>query len=139
MKGRAVVSDWNEFTHNGKQLFKESEFLSRGIKPVIDLGFMRKLFKARVKANVPFVITSGGRTIEHNKSVGGTANSDHLFGGNLLTVCGCDIAAPDSGTRYKIIKACMEAGLDRFKVYKGKKIIHVGLSLRNPGGMFMLD
>ena len=58
-----------QYTH-----FKEEE-----IKGLIT-PFVINLDIARERADVPFIITSGLRTEEENKKVGGVVNSKHLTG-----------------------------------------------------------
>ena len=41
---------------------------------------LTELEKARKFLNVPFIISSGYRTPEHNKEIGGKPNSQHLLG-----------------------------------------------------------
>jgi len=80
--------------------------------------FVGKLQKARDIADIPFVITSGYRCVKHNKEVGGSENSEHLFG------LAADIACTDSRSRYKIITALLKAGFIRIGI--GKNFIHAG-------------
>ena len=44
----------------------------------MDTQFLDMINDARQYANVPFVITSGYRTKDHNKKVGGSTTSSHL-------------------------------------------------------------
>ena len=44
----------------------------------MDLDFLHKLDEARTIAGVPFKITSGYRTPEHNAICGGRVGSSHL-------------------------------------------------------------
>jgi hypothetical protein len=83
----------------------------------IEDGFMRALDEAREVAGVPFNITSGYRCVTHNMAVGGKKGSAHRMG------LACDIHAPDSRTRYKILKGLIEAGFVRIGV--SKDFIHV--------------
>ena len=43
-----------------------------------DRGFLERLERARVRADIPFKITSGSRCKKHNKDVGGVDSSAHL-------------------------------------------------------------
>lgn len=71
---------------------------------------MSMLDNARHIAGVPFIITSGLRTEEHNKEVGGMADSSHLRG------LACDIACSDSPTRYLMLYSFFVAGFKRIEV-----------------------
>ena len=46
----------------------------------MDNAFLQMLDDARGIAGIPFKITSGYRSVSHNKSVGGVQNSSHLIG-----------------------------------------------------------
>jgi len=79
-----------------------------------------KLEIARAIASVPFVITSGARCPWYNDvKKGFSKTSSHRLG---LAV---DIAAPNSATRFKILKALFNAGFTRIGYNGPKKFIHV--------------
>lgn len=81
-----------------------------------DDKFVDMLNYARSIAKIPFVITSGYRCEEHNKEVGGTANSAHTRG---LAV---DIKAANSTKRFIIVNALLRAGFKRIGI--GKTFVH---------------
>lgn len=88
----------------------------------INKDFLVKLNAARHSAGVPFIINSGVRSPEHNQEVGGKKDSSHLStteGG----ACAADIAATDSVTRWKIIKALVDQKFNRIGI--AKSFIHV--------------
>ena len=62
----------------------------------MDSSFLAKLEQAREIAGIPFKITSGYRTKEHNAEVGGVPNSSHLIG------VASDIAVSGGADRYII-------------------------------------
>ena len=100
--------------------FKITEFASPdepGSGFYMDKDFVCLLDKARDLAGIPFKITSGFRSKEHNKKVGGIENSSHLRG---LAV---DIYTPDSKSRFLIIDSLLRVGLTRIGV--GRNFIHV--------------
>jgi len=86
------------------------------IKDPLIIGLSDKLLtmldNARTVAEVPFVITSGLRTVEHNKEVGGLPDSSHLEG---LAV---DIQCKDSFNRFNIIYGLFVAGFRRIGISK---------------------
>ena len=79
--------------------------------------FLAKLDKAREYAGVPFRINSAFRTPEHNKEIGGVANSSHLKG---LAV---DIGVTDSRNRFIVLESLINIGFNRIGV--AKSFIHV--------------
>lgn len=83
----------------------------------MDRDFIQKLDIARHISGVPYQITSGYRTHEHNIEVGGVADSSHRKG---LAV---DISAVHSRTRYKVLMGLIRAGFTRIGI--GKTFIHV--------------
>ena len=106
--------------------FTEKEINCRcGCGKTLDKDFLDKLNKARERADIPFVINSGARCEEYNKKVGGVKNSDHLYG------CAVDIAYTNNRAFYRIVKSCIDEGIDRFVFYKG--FVHCGLSKHNIG------
>ena len=78
----------------------------------MDTNFLTKLEEARELAGIPFKITSGYRTKEHNKEVGGVPNSSHLIG------VAADIAVSSGSERYTILNALIKAGFRRIGVAK---------------------
>lgn len=102
--------------------FKEKEIV--GLKPEL----VRMLDKARGIANTPFIITSGFRTPEHNKEVGGVENSSHIKG---LAV---DISVTTK-TRQNILRGLLNCGIPVF-IEDCPKHIHVDIdsSIHSLGG-----
>lgn len=80
---------------------------------------MTMLDNARTIADTPFRITSGLRTEEENKRVGGVVDSAHLKG---LAV---DIACSDMSKRFAMVYAFFVAGFKRIEI--GKNHIHVDI------------
>lgn len=71
---------------------------------------LRMLDEAREIADTPFRITSGYRTKQRNKRVGGVADSSHLDGWAV------DIACTNSIQRLKIVQALLQVGFNRIGV-----------------------
>jgi len=100
------------------QYFKLSEFDSpdsKGSGKNMTKEFLIKLEIARDIANVPFLISSGFRTPQHNISLKkqgykASANSSHLKG------CAADIVCKDSRTRQKILNGLILAGFTRIGI-----------------------
>lgn len=91
--------------------FKLSEFDDApGTGKNMKKDFLKKLDKARAIADVPFKITSGYRSKETNKRVGGVSTSSHLKG------CAADISCKDSSTRQKIVNGLIQAGFTRIGI-----------------------
>lgn len=86
--------------------FKESEVKG------LDITLILRLDRARGLAGVPFIITSGFRTQEENKRVGGVADSSHLKG---LAV---DLQCKNSKERYAILSGLIYAGFERIEICK---------------------
>ena len=78
----------------------------------MDLDFLHKLDEARTIAGVPFKITSGYRSIEHNAKVGGRVGSSHLKG------CAVDIAVNNSAHRSAVVQGLIKAGFTRIGIAK---------------------
>ncbi len=78
----------------------------------LDTELMAKLDAARGKSGVPFVITSGTRTPEHNAQlIGSVCGSAHLTG---LAV---DLACQDDHMLFSMISGLVQAGFRRYGIY----------------------
>jgi len=94
----------------------------------MDLQFLTKLESAREIAGIPFRITSGYRTKEHNDKVGGVQNSSHLVGK------AADIAVCSGGERYIILNSLIKAGFRRIGV--AKTFIHCDTDDSKPNSVW---
>jgi uncharacterized protein YcbK (DUF882 family) len=99
--------------------FTEKEIV--GLKPEL----VEKLDKARELAGIPFKITSGYRTAEHNSEVGGVDGSSHTKGEAV------DIQALTSNQHFLITKALMDVGFTRIS-RKYPRHIHVDIAQDKP-------
>ena len=93
----------------------------------MDQDFLEMLDEARSRAGVPFAITSGYRSEEHNAAVGGQRDSSHLKG------CAADIVAYTSRDRFLIVTALLESGFDRIGI--GEDFIHVDSDWEKAGNL----
>lgn len=78
-------------------------------------------------SGIPWKITSGFRTPEYNKNIGGAVNSDHLTGDAIDVLCRND------EERWKIIDGAMKAGFRRFGI--GEGFVHIGLAKHKAQGV----
>jgi len=97
----------------------------------MDRDFLTKLDLAREYAGIPFKITSGYRTKEHNeelrkKGYKASANSSHLVGK------AADIAVSSGAERYVILNALIKAGFKRIGI--AKTFIHCDTDSIDQGG-----
>ena len=97
--------------------FKESEFNDDRGECWIKDELVHDLEEVRRMAGVPFVITSACRNERQNAEVGGGPESSHLTGYAV------DISCPNSGKRWRIIKALIKSGFNRIGI--GSDFIHV--------------
>ncbi len=78
------------------------------------------LDKARGIAGIPFVITSGFRTAEQNKAVGGVPNSAHLKG------LAADILADTNLKRFAVLRGILATNTPCF-IEIAQKHIHIDI------------
>lgn len=90
----------------------------------IDHYLVDLLDEARNVAGIPFYITSGFRCEKRNREVGGVPDSAHIKG------LAADIYAADSKTRFKIVEALIEVGIQRIGIAKG--FIHADIDMDKP-------
>jgi zinc D-Ala-D-Ala carboxypeptidase len=109
--------------------FKLHEFDSPdlpGSGDMMEREFLEMLDNAREFAGFPFIVTSGFRSVPHNKSVGGVRNSSHLLG------WAADIAVTSSRKRFMIVDALLEAGFTRIGI--GEDFVHCDCDPEKPKG-----
>ena len=94
----------------------------------MDEQFLAKLEQAREIASIPFRITSGYRSKEHNAEVGGVSNSSHLIG------VAADIAVSSGSERYTILASLIKAGFRRIGV--AKTFIHCDTDDSKPNSVW---
>ncbi len=93
-----------------------------------------RLDMARGIAGVPFRITSGFRTPEHNAAVGGKDNSAHLRG------WAADLFVPtvSNRTRYHLVRGLFLAGFRRVVLYKDTDCVHADCDPSLPQDVLVL-
>lgn len=74
---------------------------------------LEKLQRARDAYKRPIRISSGYRTLAHNKSIGGAQNSSHVKGHAV------DISCSVSSDRFRLFLCLIQAGFTRIGVYDG--------------------
>ena len=109
-----MTNNLEHFTHDE---FDSPDRINTG--KLMNYEFLLKLDKARYIANITFKITSGYRTVKHNKEVGGVSNSSHLHG------LAADISATTSSQKFIIVNALLKVGFTRIGI--GNTFIHVDL------------
>lgn len=106
------------YTKMGNKYFSDEEL--QGLVPEL----VDKLTTARIKADVPFIITSGLRSCSANTTVLGVENSSHLTGKAV------DLHVEDGIHRFKMINGALAAGFVRLGVYD--KHLHIDLDDTKP-------
>lgn len=92
----------------------------------LDQELCAKLDWARGRSGIPFVITSGLRTVEQNSEASGVSDSSHLKG---LAV---DLRIQDASAsnRFKMVNALLLSGFKRIGIYD--KHCHVDIDSNLP-------
>lgn len=91
-------------------MYKHFDEISDPEMKGVDQKVMQMLDNARTMADIPFYITSGKRSIEKNKEVGGEEDSSHLKG---LAV---DLACTNSNNRFRMVYGLFCAGFKRIGI-----------------------
>lgn len=105
--------------------FKRSEFDSPdapGSGSLLDANFLFKLETARRKCGFPWRVTSGYRTPEYNKKIGGASDSWHVKGKAV------DIACTDSRKRRALVAAAIAVDIPGIEICDA----HVHLDMGPP-------
>lgn len=84
----------------------------------VDAELVEKLEALRAKAGAPIYITSGYRTPEHNKKVGGASKSQHMLGK------AADIHVKTM-TASALAKLAVSVGFNGVILYKDQGFVHV--------------
>lgn len=90
-----------------------------GSGELMEANVLEALDNARDLAGFPFVVTSGVRSIAHNKAVGGSRSSSHLMGYAV------DLAVPNSRRRFIMLESLLDAGFTRIGI--GEDFMHVDM------------
>jgi len=88
----------------------------------MDQDFMNFMDALRIEAGIPLKINSAYRSKEHEKKQGRSGDSAHTERKAI------DIAAINSNTRYKILKAAFKLGCKRIGISFKGNFIHVDRS-----------
>ena len=98
-----------------------------------DLNFklLRRLDMLEFYCITDLIITSGLRTAEYNKKIGGIKNSSHLKG------LACDIAYKTSRELHTILISCLKAGFNRIGIGKGH--VHVDIDTEKVNDVIWLE
>ena len=92
-------------------------------------GFLERLERARIRAEIPFIITSGSRCPIHNKDVGGIDSSTHEATDEIESHAG-DVDARGSRQRGTILASLRAVGFNRIGI--AKAFIHVDIDPTKP-------
>lgn len=120
---------------------KTWKFFAPDTDPLI-IGLDEKLVdlldEGRENAGVPFHLTSGRRSAEHNEAVGGVADSAHISG------LAADIAIYDGAMLKKALHGLLDAGALRLVIgvrhEAGQTVyhnLHVDIDETKPVGVFV--
>lgn len=122
--GGSLPFSWTGYKNVSYKYFQDDEIKG------LDATLVLLLDRARERAGVPFVITSGKRSPGDNATVGGVQDSAHLSG---LAV---DLRADDHHTRGLIVKSLYLEGATRLGVYRNSfgdpTHVHVDISTTLP-------
>lgn len=113
--------------------FKASEFTCKcgcGANET-DQRLVDMLERARTIAGIPFYITSGTRCVQHNRNVGGSPISSHLFDKSIgESSLAADIAIESNKNRFIILSSLLSVGFKRIGI--SRSFIHADVDNKKP-------
>jgi len=115
---------------DGTVLFSERELACTMTHKIrLHDGFAEKLRELRLAYGKPMKVTSCCRSAEHNRMVGGAANSLHIwdqpaYEGQTGTLA-IDIACPDASERWELAHLAMSLQWSVGVPQKGRNFIHL--------------
>lgn len=114
--------------------FTEREFRCRcGCEILsVDRAFLERLERGRVRADIPFPVTSGCRCPEYNEAEGGKPNSAHITTADRQCYA-ADIWVTGSRPRGVILPALVAVGFNRFGL--ANTFVHVDIDPALPPNM----
>lgn len=115
--------------------FSDDEFRCPSGECDMDVDFMKRLEMARKLAKIPFIITSGYRSVEYNQNLSAinpnvSQDSAHTKG------LAADISVLSSQSRWIIVAALQAAGFRRIGI--GDSHIHVDMDVTKPQDVLWL-
>jgi uncharacterized protein YcbK (DUF882 family) len=117
MKVISYTPYWENVEHFSPEEFDSPDKEGSGRMMNIYLIFLLEEIRKRI--NLPIKITSGYRTIEHNRKVNGDFDSSHLKG------LAADIYCENNVYRYLILQYALLLRVKRIGIYK--KHIHIDI------------
>lgn len=94
---------------------------------IVDIVLLNNLDKLRELYGKPIYVNSGFRCKDHNFTVGGNPNSEHMDGK------GADLRCESSMDRFKLIELALHVGFRRIGI--GNTFVHVGSCKKRPQGV----
>jgi zinc D-Ala-D-Ala carboxypeptidase len=107
--------NWTDIKHFKPEEFDSPDAPGSGCQ--MQDQFVRMLDYCRGLADFAFHITSGFRTLQHNRDIEGKPHSAHIEG------WAADILVRTSSERWMLVWAAMEVGINRIGV--GSNFIHL--------------
>lgn len=112
-----MLTDWSKIRYFRRHEFDSPDSVGSGAQ--MQHAFLLKLDMIRGNIGRPITITSGYRTEQHNREVGGVDSSSHTKG------LAADISCRDNQLRMLIVKRAIDIGINRIGI--GKSFVHLDI------------